>query len=140
MQGQIAGDGNSATLDTLYQVDGGPFSTPETGPYTCACARRTTAYWQSTRSKPSRARKTPNIANPPLIFSQTFPYVAGTNTIEVVSGGKVLATQTISANAPQVQVTAPAGGENVGQGGLTVTWQQSDADGDPLDGVRALQP
>ena len=44
-----------------------------------------------------------------------------------------MATQLVSANAPTVTVTSPAGGEDVGSGGLNVTWNDSDVDGDALE-------
>ncbi len=43
----------------------------------------------------------------------------------------VLAARTISAHAPAITVTSPNGGEVVGDT-LTIRWNASDADGDPL--------
>ena len=73
----------------------------------------------------------PSEQNDALIMEQVL-WVNGTRLIQVRHGAAVLATRPVSANAPTVTVTAPAGGETVGAGGLTVSWVASDPDGDPL--------
>ena len=69
---------------------------------------------------------------PPLSFGQAVPFVAGTREVRIVdtsAGNAVLASKTVSSNAPAVaNVVAQAGsGTNV-----TLTWTASDADGDAL--------
>src|SRR5690606_17321161 len=58
--------------------------------------------------------------------------VAGTQQIQIVTGSSVLATRAVSANAPTVAVTAPAGGETVDSAGLAVSWTAGDLDGGAL--------
>jgi hypothetical protein len=69
--------------------------------------------------------------NDALIMEQVL-WVTGTRLIQVRKGGNVLASRPVSANAPVVTVTAPVDGEVVDSGGLLVTWNATDADGDPL--------
>ncbi len=73
----------------------------------------------------------PSEQNDALIMEQVL-WVNGTRLIQVRKGAAVLATRPVSANAPTVTVTAPAGGETVGAGGLNVSWSASDPDLDPL--------
>lgn len=60
------------------------------------------------------------------------PFPAGVQKIEVRQGDRLLDSRTVSAHAPNVTVTAPNGGETVGEAGVTATWSMSDADSDPL--------
>lgn len=73
----------------------------------------------------------PSEQNDALIMEQV-PWVDSTRRIEVRHGATVLATRLVSENQPSVTVTAPAGGDTVGAGGLTVSWSASDPDGDTL--------
>jgi len=50
----------------------------------------------------------------------------------VEKDGAPVAETAASAHAPTVHVTAPEGGETFTDGALTIRWQASDADGDPL--------
>jgi hypothetical protein len=53
--------------------------------------------------------------------------------LELTDDGKVMAVQKASAHAPVVRLLAPRRGQQVGgRGAVTVRWQASDADGDPL--------
>lgn len=64
----------------------------------------------------------------------TAEWINGTQAIEFRdSNGKVLARQQVSPNSPSVRLVSPAGGENWLAGSLLpITWDASDADGDPL--------
>jgi hypothetical protein len=54
--------------------------------------------------------------------------------IELVAGGKVVATRARSAHAPAVTLVAPAAGTHIpGRGSLDVRWQATDPDGGELD-------
>ncbi len=82
---------------------------------------------------------TPNIDTDPiegqdeiLTISEVVPDDPGLAQVEVQCDGQVLATQTASANAPAVHVLSPNGGESWDGGAQTISWEASDADGDPL--------
>lgn len=67
------------------------------------------------------------------LFAETLSYPQGATRVVFSHGGAVLKTVTASAHPPTVTVTYPAGGEVwAASGAYTVTWQRSDADGDPL--------
>ena len=65
------------------------------------------------------------------IFGLVVPYAEGASQVRVVRDNTVLAARAISAHAPAVTLTTPNGGEVAG-GTLTIHWDASDADGDPL--------
>ncbi len=66
-----------------------------------------------------------------LPFSVVIPYLDGTARIELRKGAATLAQKIVSANAPAVQITTPAGGESYFTE-VSITWTGSDLDGDPL--------
>jgi hypothetical protein len=133
VQGNISRDLASANLGTLYRVTSdAALDAPAPGEFTLrlrSAAGVTLAAYPFTAEP---GTEDPSDTTIPLIFSINVPFVAGTQTIEVLRGVQTLATLAISSHAPTVQVTAPAGGEVVGLAGLVVTWQMGDADGDPL--------
>jgi len=82
---------------------------------------------------------TPNIDTDPiegqdeiLTISEVVPDDPNLAQVEVQCDGQMLATQVASANAPAVHVLSPDGGESWGSGPQTISWEASDADGDPL--------
>jgi hypothetical protein len=68
----------------------------------------------------------------PAQVAELVPWQSGTTAIEIRDGDKVLARREVSANPPQVGITAPQGGAQPQPATLTVSWQASDADGDEL--------
>jgi hypothetical protein len=64
-------------------------------------------------------------------IAQLIPYDPATDRILLKKDEDVLATMSVSSNAPQVEVLSPNGGE-VPSGTTTVRWTASDADGDDL--------
>jgi hypothetical protein len=61
------------------------------------------------------------------------PWVDGATSVALVFGGEVLDEVPVSANAPVVTFTSPAGPEDWSAGATeTLTWDGSDVDGDPL--------
>ena len=61
------------------------------------------------------------------------PWVAGADTVALVQNGQVLDQRRVSANAPTVQITSPAGAATWPAGSTqTITWTGNDADGDAL--------
>ncbi|MDY6908196.1 MAG: putative Ig domain-containing protein [Chloroflexota bacterium] len=78
------------------------------------------------------AEGTVELAQASFVYRVEWPQ--GTARIELQDGdGTVLAGIAVSPGAPEVQVLGPNGGETFYQGeAITLTWQASDADGDPL--------
>jgi len=70
-------------------------------------------------------------ANNKGMFVQILPYHPDTVKIVVTQDDMVLKKVLVSANAPQVTITYPTGGETL-SGEQTITWSASDADGDVL--------
>jgi hypothetical protein len=69
-----------------------------------------------------------------LTFGQVVNFVAGTRTIQVIktSGGQVLVSVPVSANAPTISNVALQGAPNPVSGVVTLGWTASDPDGDLL--------
>jgi hypothetical protein len=70
---------------------------------------------------------------PPAAFAALLPFPPETNELRVARAGQTLASRAVSAHAPQVDLTTPAGGEQwpaSGQG--AIAWSGSDGDGDAL--------
>ncbi len=65
-------------------------------------------------------------------FFQTIPYAPDTAHIELVRGGELLASRTVSASPPEVKVLTPGGDAHGPDEPIVVTWTASDADGDDL--------
>lgn len=72
-------------------------------------------------------------------FQVLEPYPAATARIRLTHGTAVLAERVASANAPQVTVLTPNGGEQW-DGVQNIYWQANDADGDPLTYTVAYSP
>jgi len=66
-----------------------------------------------------------------LTIGAAVPYHVNTALVQLVISDTVVATRTVSANAPSVTVIAPNGGESLGAES-TITWTATDADGDDL--------
>jgi hypothetical protein len=64
-------------------------------------------------------------------FAGLLPFAPGSAHVRLTRNGAELARRSISAHAPVVAVTAPAGGTVAG-GTLDIAWTGSDLDGDPL--------
>lgn len=69
-----------------------------------------------------------------VAFTHRVDRIPGTASIELVGPGGRKDVQTVSANAPTLQITSPTAGALVAPTGGTVRidWQAEDADGDPL--------
>jgi hypothetical protein len=85
-----------------------------------------------------------------VAFNHRIDRVAGTATIELVGPGGRKDMQTVSANAPAIEISSPAQGSVVtpANGRVRVEWRATDADGDDLsylvfyspDGGRSWRP
>lgn len=70
---------------------------------------------------------------------EAFPWPKGTAKISVLFKGKELAAQRVSAHAPQVTIKFPTGGELL-QGEVTVRWEGTHPDNNPLSYVLQYSP
>jgi hypothetical protein len=70
-----------------------------------------------------------------VAFNHRIDRVAGTATIELVGPGGRQDVQTVSANAPAIEILSPAQGSVVtpANGRVRIEWRATDADGDDLD-------
>jgi hypothetical protein len=66
-----------------------------------------------------------------VALSDLLPFPAGTATLRLRAGTRVLAERPVSANPPTVTILSPAGGESL-EVGDTIRWNAADADGDDL--------
>jgi hypothetical protein len=64
-------------------------------------------------------------------FAEFVPWQAGTQRIVLKRNEVTLTERLVSPNTPTVRVLSPNGGEILGHE-VTITWEASDADGDPL--------
>ena len=133
VQGTVTPAGPSATLDQVYRLTAPKVLVPSApGAYAIRLVDGAGMTLASYPFTPRVDTEDPdNVSEPQLVMEQV-PFVAGTAKVQIVSGAAVLAQRTVSANAPTVAVTAPAGGETIDANGLTVSWTAADADGDAL--------
>jgi len=74
-------------------------------------------------------------------FFLVVPWQDGTHEIEILFEGQTLFTQAVSANAPQVTIEAPNGGEVINLDGLLqVRWSVEDLDGDQTSAIVQYSP
>jgi hypothetical protein len=66
------------------------------------------------------------------IFVVSAPWPAGTKQVALVRDGSELASLTLSANAPSLQITSPQQGDQLSAGPLHLQWTASDPDGNTL--------
>ncbi len=91
-----------------------------------------------------------NSNEPTLSFAQVVNFVAGTTEVQIVklAGNQVLATHALSPHAPVISNVALQGAPNPVTGTVTLAWNASDPDNDPLsfdilysrDGGNTFQP
>ena len=66
------------------------------------------------------------------VFSAMLPKMTGVARVDLVHAGATLASFSAGDGTPTVSISSPSGGETFNDGDLTVTWNASDPDGDPL--------
>lgn len=139
IQGAFSDDLNTAILDTILHIPspvGQPL--PEPGAFAIQLRGANHTLLASYPFTPTvYADATDDHA---YYINVAVPYPAGVQQIEVRKGDTLLATRTVSANAPSVQLHSPNGDETVGENGLTVIWSMSDADSDPLAATVLFSP
>lgn len=135
IRGIIAADGQSAELMPALTVDFAPAADDPAGTHAVVLRDAAGVEVGRTRFTPVTSHGEPetggDVAASPSIFNVVVPRsLAGAALVEVVSAEATLVSGTVSANAPQVAVSAPVAGSAER---LTLTWSSSDAD---LDAVR----
>ncbi len=134
--GRVSLDGGEGSIDNVStrELPGGPFDQPGSGPFAIelADAGGTVMYTR---------QFTPTVALPLApaskhaksggTFRELLPPRPGLAEIRLAYKGQVLDTRDVSANAPQVTLLVPNGGELV-DGVYTARWSASDPDGDTL--------
>lgn len=133
VQGTVTPAGPAATLDLIYRLTApAAIANSAPGPYAIRLVGAGGSVLANYPFTPRVDTEDPADLSTPLLVLEQVPFVAGTQQIQIVTGSSVLATRAVSANAPTVAVTAPAGGETVDSAGLTVSWTAGDVDGDAL--------
>ena len=132
--GTIAGD-DQAALDPIYQFTlpaGGIDAVSGSGPYQIQ-VRSVAGDLLAERRFELSAALAGVAAEAEGYFAELLPYPAGAAEVRIVHNGQVLAIRSASAHAPQVQLLAPAGGEQWPATGVaTIAWTGSDGDGDEV--------
>lgn len=133
VQGTVTPAVPAATLDLVYRLTApAAIANSAPGPYAIRLVGAGGTILADYPFTPRTDTEDPADLSKPLLVLEQVPFVAGTQQIQIVTGSSVLATRAVSANAPTVAVTAPAGGETVDSAGLTVSWTAGDLDGDAL--------
>lgn len=79
------------------------------------------------------------VTYPEVPFGGIMEFPDGATELQIRKNGTVLATQSVSANAPTIQLTAPTAGATL-DGEFTITWTANDADGDDLTYIVEYTP
>ena len=133
---------DTLTLDpwSILEAPSGYFSQTGEGDYTL---RLTDAshktlferYFNMQTSMPSYLPEatTSTVVSPSYSFYEILPWNSAAAYVEIWEGSSLLVERELSANAPQVTLLNPLGGETwAADGETTIAWNASDADGDPL--------
>jgi alpha-tubulin suppressor-like RCC1 family protein len=127
----------SVEMGTGYQA--GAFPAPPVGPYHLRLIDSTSATTADYPFEPAQAmgdETHESYPTPGGSFRLIVPLPAGTTQAEIYSdlSNKVIWSQSISPYRPTVTMTSPATGSTLpGTGPLTVSWNASDASGEPLE-------
>jgi hypothetical protein len=130
------------TLDpwSILEAPSGYFSHAGEGDYTVRltdASRKTLfeRYFNMQTSMPSFLSEAPisSEVTPSYSFYEILPWNTAATHVEIWEGNSLLVERELSANAPEVTLLNPLGGETWGADGeTTIAWNASDADGDPL--------
>ncbi len=124
------GDSGVIRRAALGLWPGGPFDYPGSGPYSLELhdASENALFTRHFTSSLALADAGHGVFHH---FKEILPPQEGMSRIVLRHGTKTLATRAISANAPQVTLLAPNGGEVITDT-FEAQWEASDTDGDPL--------
>jgi len=146
--GSIAADGDLAIIHSLRRVSSVasiPDLVPGDDTYRIRLLDGGGAVLEDYSFTPEPADNTPTLS-----FGQVVTFIPGTAEVQIIKGADdlVLASESISANAPVVSEAALEGAPDVVAGRVTLSWTASDADGEALsfdvhysaDGGASFQP
>lgn len=140
VQGQIAPDGNSATLGEILTLPAASQPLPEAGAYSLDL-RGSGGSLLASHSFTPTVYAEEGTANDGIGFvNLVIPAASGTQSIQLRRGETLLAERAVSAHPPTVTLDTPNGGESVGPAGVTASWQMADEDGDPLSAALLFSP
>ncbi|MBP8125336.1 MAG: hypothetical protein KAZ26_22000, partial [Caldilineaceae bacterium] len=140
IQGQIAPDGNSATLGEILTLPAASQPLPEPGAYSLELRGSGGTLLASHSFTPTLYAEEDTASDGIGFVNLVIPAASGTQTIELRRGGTLLASRTVSAHPPTATLVTPNGGESVGPAGVTVSWQMADEDDDPLTAAILFSP
>ncbi len=120
-------------LDPLYHLPGLKLSLrPSSSPFRIDFLDSTGRTLASYPFEPKEDTDAQPHEDKTALIAEVVPYAPSTSRIVISKGGKELASRSVSANAPQVTIGFPNGGETLQGQTVIVTWQGRDADGDQL--------
>lgn len=135
VRGLVTATQGTGQLDAAYRVQSAFQNATSGGPYTLQLQDSQGQVLQQDTfdavMKDARGQDEDGAGTP---FLRALPYDARAARIVLLRAGQVLASRVASAHPPTVRLTMPNGGETV-TGTLTIVWEGSDADGDPLEYV-----
>ncbi len=140
IQGEIAPDGNSATLGEILTLPAASQPLPDPGAYSLEMRDSGGAILASHSFTPTVYADEGTPSDGIGFVNLVIPAVGGTQSIELRRGETLLAVRTVSAHPPTATLLSPNGGESVGPAGVTVSWQMMDEDNDPLSAAILFSP
>jgi hypothetical protein len=123
---------NTASLESVYLISqDATVPLPETGAWTIALVDASNADLATYPFAPDELTDAEDSPGTPGVIAEIVPWSPGTVRVEIRYGGGVVAQRSASANAPTVDLTAPADGSSP-SGPFQAAWTGSDLDGDSL--------
>ncbi|RLT43494.1 MAG: hypothetical protein DWI57_04260 [Chloroflexi bacterium] len=140
VQGEIAADGQSATIGEILTLPASAQPLPDLGAYSLDMYDSGGTLLASHSFTPTVYAEEGTASDGIGYVNLVVPAVSGTQSIQIRHDSEVLASRTVSANPPTVTLLAPNGGEQIGANGVTASWQMADQDGDPLTAAILFSP
>jgi hypothetical protein len=124
---------NTADLVSVYMINQDNILTlPDPGDWTIALMDGSNADLATYPFAPDELTDAEDSIGTPGIIAEVVPWTPGTAKVEIRYQGQVVASRTVSANAPTVTLTAPTTGAQIPDGPFQVAWNGSDQDADTL--------
>ncbi|MCC6187956.1 MAG: hypothetical protein IT318_02900 [Anaerolineales bacterium] len=131
--GQADLESGTAHLESAYLVShDATVPLPEPGDWTIALVDAGGADLASYAFAPEELSDAEASLGTPAVIAELIPWSPGAVKVEIRYMDQVVAERSASANAPSVELTAPADGATLPDGPFQVAWTGLDADGDPL--------
>ncbi len=130
VSGTISRDGLTGTLGYGFRVSQTAPAAPSDA-NALTCLRLTSASGESARTCFTVERLLDDNATEDA-FAVRIPWLPGTRQMTLLQGDVELASLTLSATPPQIELLTPQAGNRIPAGPMTLQWTGSDADGDAL--------